>query len=114
MNLSGIFLFFQVPVWSAVSLMGVKLKDINKDIGSKIDPEKWNDIHDKIINSENELIEKKGYSCWGIGICVGEIVDAVVRNTSVCMTVSTYIKVLNIQSKIHHKIEIKNKGIHVV
>ncbi|XP_044014446.1 L-lactate dehydrogenase B chain-like [Aphidius gifuensis] len=81
-----------VPVWSAVSLMGVKLKDINKDIGNKIDPEGWNIIHDKVINIDDELIKNKGYPSWGVGICVGEIVDAVIRNTCVCMTVSTYIK----------------------
>lgn len=73
--------------------MGVKLKDINKDIGNKIDPEGWNIIHDKVINIDDELIKNKGHSSWGVGICVGEIVDAVIRNTCVCMTVSTYIKV---------------------
>ncbi|XP_029171105.1 L-lactate dehydrogenase A-like 6A [Nylanderia fulva] len=81
-----------VPVWSAVAVMGMPLKDINKEIGMKTDPESWGDLHTKIINSDNELITKKGYHSWGVGICASEIVDAIVRNTCACFTVSTFLK----------------------
>ncbi|XP_017759798.1 PREDICTED: L-lactate dehydrogenase A-like 6A [Eufriesea mexicana] len=81
-----------VPIWSAVTVMGIKLKDINKDIGTKSDPESWGELHAKVIDCDNDLISRKGYRCWGIGICAAEVVDAVVRNTCVCMTVSTYLK----------------------
>ena len=73
--------------------MGVKLKDINKEIGTKFDPEGWNEIHDKVVGCFDEMIAKKGYSNWGIGICVSEIVDAIVRNTCICITVSAFVKV---------------------
>ncbi|XP_048515535.1 L-lactate dehydrogenase A-like 6A isoform X2 [Athalia rosae] len=82
-----------VPVWSAVAVMGMKLKDINKEIGQKNDPEGWNEVHEKVVNSTDDMIEKKGCCNWGAGICAGEIVDAIVRNTCVCLTVSTYVKV---------------------
>ncbi|KAG7187663.1 hypothetical protein KM043_016720 [Ampulex compressa] len=81
-----------VPIWSAVAVMGIKLKDINKEIGSKSDPEFWSELHAKVIDSDDDLIAKKGYRSWGIGICAGEIVDAIVRNTCICITVSTYVK----------------------
>ncbi|XP_008551639.1 L-lactate dehydrogenase A-like 6A [Microplitis demolitor] len=81
-----------VPVWSAVSVMGMKLKDINKEIGTKFDPEGWNELHNKVVSSTDDLIRKKGYCSWGIGLCVGEIVDAIIRNTCVCLTVSTFLK----------------------
>ncbi|XP_048515538.1 L-lactate dehydrogenase A-like 6A isoform X5 [Athalia rosae] len=81
-----------VPVWSAVAVMGMKLKDINKEIGQKNDPEGWNEVHEKVVNSTDDMIEKKGCCNWGAGICAGEIVDAIVRNTCVCLTVSTYVK----------------------
>lgn len=84
-----------VPVWSAVSVMGVKLKDINKEIGTERDPEAWNEIHEKVIGCTDQLLEKKSYSNWGVGICVGEIVDAIVRNTCICITVSAFVKVNN-------------------
>ncbi|KYM84495.1 L-lactate dehydrogenase A-like 6A [Atta colombica] len=81
-----------VPVWSAVAVMGMPLKDINKEIGTRTDPESWNDLHAKVINTDNELILKKGYHNWAVGICAGEIVDAIVRNTCACFTVSTFMK----------------------
>lgn len=85
--------YFTVPVWSAVAVMGMKLKDINKEIGQKTDPEGWGEIHEKVVNANDDLIGKKGYCNWGAGICVGEIVDAIVRNTCACLTVSAFVKV---------------------
>ncbi|XP_017881354.1 L-lactate dehydrogenase A-like 6A [Ceratina calcarata] len=81
-----------VPIWSAVTVMGIKLKDINKDIGTKADPESWGELHAKVIDCDNDLISRKGYRCWGTGICAAEVVDAIVRNTCICITVSTYLK----------------------
>ncbi|XP_034191237.1 L-lactate dehydrogenase A-like 6A [Osmia lignaria lignaria] len=81
-----------VPIWSTVTVRGIKLKDINKDIGTKTDPESWGDLHSKVIDSDSDLIARKGYRCWGIGICAAEVVDAIVRNTCICITVSTYVK----------------------
>lgn len=82
-----------MPIWSAVTVMGIKLKDINKDIGTKADPESWGELHAKVIDCDNDLISRKGYRCWGMGICAAEVVDAIVRNTCICVTVSTYLKV---------------------
>ncbi|KAK9296445.1 hypothetical protein QLX08_009547 [Tetragonisca angustula] len=81
-----------VPIWSAVTVMGIKLKDINKDIGTKTDPESWGELHAKVVESDKDLITRKGYRCWGIGICAAEVVDAIVRNTCICITLSTYLK----------------------
>ncbi|XP_043682436.1 L-lactate dehydrogenase A-like 6A [Vespula pensylvanica] len=81
-----------VPIWSAVGVMGMKLKDINKEIGTKTDPEAWNELHIKVIDADSDIISGKGYCNWAVGICVSEIVDAIVRNTCICITVSTYLK----------------------
>ncbi|KOC64076.1 L-lactate dehydrogenase A-like 6A [Habropoda laboriosa] len=81
-----------VPIWSAVTVMGIKLKDINKDIGTKADPESWGELHNKVIDCDSDLISRKGYRCWGTGICAAEVVDAIVRNTCICITLSTYLK----------------------
>ncbi|CAK9802881.1 L-lactate dehydrogenase A-like 6A [Anthophora plagiata] len=81
-----------VPIWSAVTVMGIKLRDINKDIGTKADPESWGELHTKVIDCDSDLIARKGYSCWGTGICAAEVVDAIVRNTCICITLSTYLK----------------------
>ncbi|XP_014480201.1 PREDICTED: L-lactate dehydrogenase A-like 6A [Dinoponera quadriceps] len=81
-----------VPVWSAVACMGMPLKEINKEIGTKTDPESWGDLHTKVIETDKELVARKGYHSWGMGICASEIVDAIVRNTCACFTVSTFLK----------------------
>lgn len=73
--------------------MGMKLRDINNEIGKKSDPESWGELHDKVVSSNGDMIRNKGCCNWGAGICVGEIVDAIVRNTCACMTVSTFVKV---------------------
>ena len=41
---------FSVPVWSGVNIAGVNLKDLHPDIGSDGDPEKWNEVHQKVVN----------------------------------------------------------------
>ena len=46
--LSGVV--FVVPVWSGVNIAGVKLSDLNPDLGSESDPEKWEDVHKKVVN----------------------------------------------------------------
>lgn len=92
-HMLSVFEYTLVPVWSAVAVMGMPLKDINKDIGTKADPESWGELHAKVVDSDNELIVKKGDHSWGVGICASEIVDAIVRNTSACFTVSTFMKV---------------------
>ncbi|XP_063986221.1 L-lactate dehydrogenase A chain-like [Diachasmimorpha longicaudata] len=79
-----------VPVWSAVSVMGMQLKDINREIGGRMDPEGWSEVHSKVVACNQEMMTKK-CNKWAAGVCVAEIVDAVVRNTCVSMTVSTYI-----------------------
>ncbi|XP_012279178.1 L-lactate dehydrogenase [Orussus abietinus] len=81
-----------VPVWSAVTVAGTKLRDVNGEIGSRSDPEAWGELHSRVVRSNDELTRRKGHCPWGIGICIGEIVDAVIRNTRVCLTVSTFVK----------------------
>ncbi|XP_008210831.1 L-lactate dehydrogenase-like isoform X2 [Nasonia vitripennis] len=79
-----------VPIWSAASVMGMKLKDIDKDIG---DPEGFAAaLHAKVVNCNRELIRRKGQHCWAAALCTCEIIDAIVRNTCACLTVSTFVK----------------------
>lgn len=115
--------FHTVSVWSSVHVAGTKIHDINPRIGKADDPEKWHDISDAVnktsvakiargiiperkfrevikhslrVCSETELDRKKGKkgpSCWALGFCTAEIVDAIVRNTKVVLPASTYIHV---------------------
>lgn len=84
---------FTVAVWSGVNVSGVRLCDINPSIGTNEDPEKWNEIHEKVINSTYEIISLKGYSNWGIGFSVAHICSVIVSDAREIVPVSTYIKV---------------------
>ncbi|XP_025072917.1 L-lactate dehydrogenase A chain-like [Pogonomyrmex barbatus] len=88
---SGTFqhlLFYTVPIWSSVHVAGTKIRDINPQMGEADDPEKWRDISEAV----NKTSERgKGPSCWALGFCTAEIVDAIVRNTKAVLPVSTYI-----------------------
>ena len=33
-----------------MNIAGVNLKDLNPEMGSENDPEKWDDIHKKVVN----------------------------------------------------------------
>ncbi|KAK2585738.1 hypothetical protein KPH14_010349 [Odynerus spinipes] len=83
-----------VPVWSSVSVAGLKLRDINPRMGENDDPEKWYEITEEVHQRDNVLNTMKGDkgpNCWAIGICTAEIVDAIIRNTKVVLPVSTHI-----------------------
>ena len=45
-----LFRFSLVVVWSGVNVAGVRLMDLNPDIGTDKDPERWVDIHRQVID----------------------------------------------------------------
>jgi len=81
-----------VPVWSGVNVGGVNLTNLNPKLGQDDDPEKWNEIHAKIVNSAYEIIQNKGYTNWAIGLSVKEIVRSMLRNERRVYALSTNIK----------------------
>lgn len=81
-----------VPVWSGVNIAGVNLKDLHPDIGSDGDPEKWNEVHQKVVNSAYEVIKLKGYTSWAIGLSVATMSQALLRNQKNVHAISTLAK----------------------
>ncbi|XP_055337357.1 L-lactate dehydrogenase-like [Paramacrobiotus metropolitanus] len=81
-----------VVVWSGVNVGGVRLIDLNKDVGTDKDPERWLDIHKQIVDSATEVIKLKGYTSWAIGMCVGRLAEALLRNQRSIYPLSTMAK----------------------
>ncbi|TMW41439.1 hypothetical protein DOY81_013481 [Sarcophaga bullata] len=73
-----------VPVWSGVNIAGVRLRELNPNIGSSEDPEKWNEVHKQVVDSAYE-----GYTSWAIGLSTAALTSAILRNTSAIVAVST-------------------------
>ncbi|XP_073838532.1 lactate dehydrogenase [Musca autumnalis] len=81
-----------VPVWSGVNIAGVRLRELNPNIGSDEDPEKWNEVHKQVVQSAYEVIKLKGYTSWAIGLSTASLASAILRNTSAIVAVSTSVK----------------------
>uniref|UniRef100_A0A914WNG0 L-lactate dehydrogenase n=1 Tax=Plectus sambesii TaxID=2011161 RepID=A0A914WNG0_9BILA len=84
-----------VAVWSGVNVAGVTLTDVNPDIGSDKDKEKWTEVHRQVIDSAYEVIKLKGYTSWAIGMSVATIVQSIMRNSRNVYALSVNVKGLH-------------------
>lgn len=69
--------------WSVASAGATKITDC-------IDMEELNEIEDKVRNAAYEIIDKKGATYYGIGMCLVRITNAILSDENTIMTVSTY------------------------
>ncbi|XP_055842099.1 L-lactate dehydrogenase-like [Episyrphus balteatus] len=82
-----------VAVWSAVNIDSINLRDYDERIGSiDNDAEGWREVHLAVINAARDILKKKGYTNWAIGLSCASIVDAIFTNSGAIMPVSTAIK----------------------
>ncbi|MEC4806267.1 MAG: L-lactate dehydrogenase [Jaaginema sp. PMC 1079.18] len=75
----------EVAAWSKVNIAGTSLENYSED------SEIFNQISQEVKNAAYEIINRKGYTSYAIGLGVTEIVQAVLRNQSRILTVSSYI-----------------------
>lgn len=81
-----------VPVWSGVNVAGVRLRDLNPDIGTPNDPDKYNELHMEVVNSAYEIIKLKGYTSWAIGLSVASLVSSIMKNQRRCYAISVNVQ----------------------
>lgn len=81
-----------VPVWSGVNVAGVRLRDLNPELGTANDKENWSEIHQQVVSSAYEVIKLKGYTSWAIGLSVATLAEAILRNTNKVFAVSARVK----------------------
>lgn len=72
----------------------------NPKIGTKEDPENWNELHEKVVKSAYEIIKLKGYTSWAIGLAVSSLCEAILFNAKSVHAVSTLMKVRAIRQKL--------------
>ena len=61
-----------------------------QNIGSFIDKEKCFDIENSVRNAAYEIINKKGATYYGIGMCLVRITNAILGDENAIITVSNY------------------------
>lgn len=81
-----------VAVWSGVTIGGVHLTSINPDVGTDKDTEDWASIHKDVVTSAYEIIKLKGYTSWAIGVMVGTLTGAILKNERNVYALSTNVK----------------------
>ena len=76
--------------WNHVYIGCKNIKDIIKD--NNLPMEDLRKIHEGVVNSAYEIIEKKKATYYGIGMALNRLVRAILDNENSILTVSTYLK----------------------
>ncbi len=82
----------EVPVWSKVNVAGMKLCDGDWQSSPACDQAELNEIFDQVKNAAYEIIQRKGYTSYAIGLGVTDIVKAILRNQNRILTVSSLVE----------------------
>ncbi|XP_034652973.1 L-lactate dehydrogenase B chain-like [Drosophila subobscura] len=81
-----------VPVWSSVTVGGIRLRDVLRDLGTDKDPEKWSDLFDGILNAGVHVSKAKGYTNWAVGLTTSDVVACMLQNTGKVCCLGTDVK----------------------
>lgn len=79
----------EFPVWSSASIGPLSFDEFCKREG-KNSTELKEKIHEKVKNAAYEIISRKGYTNYAIGMATKRIVEAILRDENCILTVSTY------------------------
>lgn len=69
---------------------GVRLADVNPEIGTESDPEKWQDSYEGMIRDEQVVRRLKGGYCWATALSIVDICQTILNNKQDIRPVSTY------------------------
>ncbi len=79
----------EVPVWSTANVAGMKVCDGDWKGSPACDLAELTDIFEQVKNAAYEIIQRKGYTSYAIGLAVTDIVKAILRDQNRIFTVST-------------------------
>jgi len=81
----------EVPVWSKVNVSGMSLYPDGWPDSELKEIELPQQIFDQVKNAAYEIIQRKGATCYAIGLGVTQIVQAILHNQNRVLTVSSLI-----------------------
>lgn len=81
----------EVPLWSTANVAGVKLVADSWENLSTAEKKELNAIFEQVKNAAYEIIKRKGYTSYGIGLAVTDIVKAILRSQERVLTVSSLV-----------------------
>ena len=78
----------EVPVWSTANVAGQKLLTQDWEKLDSLEQEYFTAIFDRVKNAGYEILQRKGYTSYAIGLAVTDIVEAIIRSQERILTVS--------------------------
>ncbi len=84
----------EVPVWSKANVAGMKICEGDWEGSPAFGAEELNTIFDQVKNAAYEIIQRKGYTSYAIGLAVTDIIKAIIRNQNRVLTVSSLVEEL--------------------
>lgn len=79
----------EFPVWSDLSVGPLSIEEYCRLVNIELEELKKTVTHN-VKNAAYEIIEKKGYTNYAIGLAVRRIVEAILRDEKSILTISTY------------------------
>ena len=81
----------EVPIWSTANVAGVKLVPNGWENLTGTEQQDLSLIFQQVKNAAYEIIKRKGYTSYGIGLAVTDIVKAILRSQERVLTVSSLV-----------------------
>ncbi len=81
----------EVPIWSTANVAGVKLVPNGWENLTATEQQDLSLIFQQVKNAAYEIIQRKGYTSYGIGFAVTDIVKAILRSQERVLTVSSLV-----------------------
>lgn len=81
----------EVPVWSKVNIAGMRICAEDAKSEAEVCDTELGEIFNLVKNAGSEIIQRKGYTSYAIGLGVTEIVKAILRDQNRVMTVSSLV-----------------------
>lgn len=78
----------EVPVWSTANVAGQKLLSQDWENLAPQERKYFTAIFERVKNAAYEIIQRKGYTSYAIGLAVTDIVEAIIRSQERILTVS--------------------------
>lgn len=79
----------ELAVWSLANIAGLRLRDYCKQSNQEYDEKAMQEIFEKTKNAAYDIINRKGFTAYGIASGLTRIVEAILRDEGTLITVST-------------------------
>ena len=81
----------ELPIWSTANVAGAKLVPNSWENLAAAEQQELTTIFEQVKNAAYEIIKRKGYTSYGIGLAVTDIVKAILRSQERVLTVSSLV-----------------------